>query len=64
MPVMPSPGWNVTAAEVRNCAGGWSALASALENAIEKHEECAAAINSSGLVRPSGSWARDAQVTS
>src|SRR4051794_26245539 len=61
---MPSPGWNVTAADVSRLAGGVSFLASALENAIEKHDECAAAISSSGLVRPSASFARDAQVTS
>ena len=33
------------------------------DRAIEKQEECAAAMSSSGLVRPSGSSARDAHVT-
>ena len=37
---------------------------SALDRAMEKHEECAAAISSSGLVRPFGCSARDAHVTS
>src|SRR5829696_8960413 len=31
---------------------------------MEKHDEWAAPINSSGLVRPAGSFARDAHVTS
>src|SRR5829696_8128015 len=63
MPVMPSPGWNVTSAEVSSRCGGLPACASACDNAIEKHAEWAAAISSSGLVRPLGSSARDAHVT-
>ena len=61
---MPSPGWNVTSAVVCSDVGGVPALANPPESAIEKHEECAAAISSSGEVRPFGSSARDAQVTS
>src|SRR3954470_5652838 len=64
MPVMPSPGWNVTSADVVSFSGGVPALASPFERAIEKHDEWAAAMSSSGLVRPFGSSARDAQVTS
>ena len=61
---MPSPGWKVTSAVVSSVAGGVPALASALDRAIEKHDEWAAPISSSGLVRPAGSSARDAHVTS
>jgi hypothetical protein len=64
MPVMPSPGWNVTSALVSSASGGEPAFARALERAMEKHDEWAAAISSSGLVRPFGSSARDGQVTS
>lgn len=39
-------------------------MVSALDKAMEKHDECAPAISSSGLVRPAGCSARDAQVTS
>ena len=63
-PVMPSPGWKVTSAVVSRVSGGEPALARALDRAIEKHEECAAPMSSSGLVRPFGSSARDAHVTS
>src|SRR6266480_6317672 len=62
--VMPSPGWNVTVAEVFSCSGAWPSLASPLESAIEKHAACAAAISSSGLVNPFGSSERAAQLTS
>ena len=51
---MPSPGWKVTSAVVSSVSGGVPALASPLESAIEKHDECAAAISSSGLVLPAG----------
>ena len=44
--------------------GGVPACARAWDSAIEKHAEWAAAISSSGLVRPSGSSALEAQVTS
>src|SRR5204863_7223423 len=42
--------------------GGVPALASSLEQAIEKHEAWAAARSSSGEVTPAGSPVRDAQV--
>jgi hypothetical protein len=62
---MPSPGWKLTVADVFSCSGGVPALASPKESAIEKHVACAAAISSSGLVRPDSSGSeRDAQVTS
>jgi hypothetical protein len=64
MPVMPSPGWKVTSAVVSSRSGGLPALASPFDSAMEKHDECAAAMSSSGLVRPSGSAARDGQDTS
>ena len=63
-PVMPSPGWKSTSARVCSVVGGVPPLASALDSAIEKHDEWAAAISSSGLVRPFGSSVRDAHVTS
>src|SRR5207245_3628150 len=62
--VMPSPGWKVTVAEVCSLSGAWPALASPLESAIEKQVACAAAISSSGLVRPPGSSERAGQLTS
>ena len=62
--MIPVPGTNVTVADVESCSGGVPAWASACESAIEKHAACAAAISSSGLVRPSGSSAREAHVTS
>src|SRR5437667_11557558 len=62
--VIPSPGWNVTVAEVSSRFGGLPALASVFERAIAKHEAQAAAISSSGLVLPFGSSARDVQETS
>ncbi len=61
---MPSPGWNVTSAFVSNDVGGVPALANPFDSAIEKHDECAAAMSSSGEVRPSGCSVRAAQVTS
>ena len=62
--VIPVPGTKSTSAEVSSEVGGVPALASPLENAIEKHAECAAAISSSGLVLPFASSAREAQDTS
>jgi hypothetical protein len=64
MPVMPVPGWKVTSAFVSRARGGVPAEFSPFDSAIEKHAECAAAISSSGLVRPLGSSAREAHVTS
>jgi hypothetical protein len=64
MPVMPLPGTSVTSAWVSSACAGVPASVSALDSAIEKHEECAAAISSSGLVLPPGSSARAAQLTS
>ena len=61
--VIPSPGWNVTVAEVRSSVGGVSARASAPESAIEKHDACAAAMSSSGLVAVGASSERLTQVT-
>ena len=62
--VIPSPGWKVTVAVVFSCSGGVPASASPCESAIETQDAWAAAISSSGLVRPPGSSAREAQVTS
>src|SRR3954451_3216611 len=62
--VMPLPGWKSTSADVSNVVGGCPCLPSPLDNAIEKQEECAAAINSSGLVLPLGSSERAAHDTS
>ena len=47
----------------RDEAGGAPACASPCERAMEKQAAQAAAISSSGLVRPSGVSAREAQVT-
>jgi REP element-mobilizing transposase RayT len=63
--VIPVPGTKVTAAEVRSSSGGLPAFARPPESAIEKHEACAAAINSSGLVfPPDASSERAGQLTS
>jgi REP element-mobilizing transposase RayT len=63
--VIPVPGTNVTVADVLSRSGGEPALASPSESAIEKHEACAAAISSSGLVLPpDASSDLAAQVTS
>ena len=62
--VIPSPGWNVTVADVSSFSGGLPPFASPAESAIEKHEAHAAAISSSGLVLPFGSSERDAHETS
>ncbi len=62
--VIPVPGTKVTVAEVFSCSGGVPALARMFEKAIEKQDACAAAISSSGLVRPFGSSVREAHVTS
>src|SRR5665811_716152 len=61
---MPSPGWNDTSAFVSSDCGGLPPFASVLESAMEKQDECAAAINSSGLVFPFASSAREAHETS
>src|SRR5260221_3271089 len=62
--VTPSPGWNVTVADVCSSSGGVPALARPLDSAIEKHDACAAAISSSGLVLPPvASSERAAQLT-
>ena len=45
-------------------SAGVPAWASPLDSAIEKHDECAAAMSSSGLVLPFGSSAREGQFTS
>ena len=63
--VIPVPGTNVTVAEVESRSGGLPARASAPASAIEKHDACAAAISSSGLVLPpDASSERAAQLTS
>ena len=62
--VIPVPGTNVTVASTSSLSGGVPAFASTLESAIEKHEACAAAMSSSGLVRPFESSVRAAHVTS
>ena len=59
---MPSPATNVTVAETSSRSGGEPARASPPDRAIEKHAAWAAAINSSGLVFPSGCSAREAHV--
>ena len=48
---------------VSSFAGGVPFLPSRAENAIEKHDACAAAMSSSGEVRPLWASVRDAQVT-
>src|SRR5439155_20381274 len=62
--VIPVPGTKVTVADVSSRSGGVPDFASPFDSAIEKQDACAAAISSSGLVRPLGSSARDAHVTS
>src|SRR5919198_1180602 len=62
--VMPSPGWNVTVAEVLSSSAGWPACARPFESAIEKHAACAAAMSSSGLVFDCASSERARQSTS
>src|SRR5690606_26029910 len=64
MPVIPSPGWKVTSAVVSSDRGGVPAWARPWARAMEKHEEWAAAISSSGLVLPPGCSARDGHDTS
>src|SRR5512133_3231400 len=61
---MPSPGWNVTVADVFSSSAGWPAWASPCESAIEKQAACAAAISSSGLVFDCASSERAVQSTS
>ena len=63
--MIPVPGTNVTTAEVSSRSGGFPAFASPFARAIEKHDACAAAISSSGLVFPPGdSSDRASQLTS
>src|SRR5690606_21665331 len=50
LPVMPVPGLKVTDAEVFTRSGGVPFSASACERAMLKHEACAAAMSSSGVV--------------
>ena len=61
---MPVPGTNVTFAVVSSVVGGVPAWARPLDSAIEKHDECAAAMSSSGLVLPFDDSAREGQLTS
>src|SRR4051794_38344498 len=62
--VIPSPGWNVTVADVSSLSGGLPPLARAPDRAIAKQLAHADAISSSGLVFPFGSSAREAHDTS
>ena len=62
--VIPVPGTKVTAAVVSSVVGGVPALASPFEKAMLKHDECAAAMSSSGLVLPPGSSVRAGHETS
>src|SRR5215470_2050793 len=64
IPLMPSGSPNVTSAEVVMLVGGCPASDSPCDSAIEKQPEWAAAMSSSGLVRPLGASARDSQVSS
>jgi hypothetical protein len=61
--VIPTPGWKSTSTAVSSVVAGVPALANPLDNAIEKHDAWAAAINSSGLVTPWGSSERAGQLT-
>ena len=61
---MPVPGVNSTSALVSSEVGGGAGLGQAVDSAIEKHAECAAAISSSGLVLPLASSARAGHDTS
>src|SRR6516225_6530199 len=61
---MPSGSPNVTSAEVVMLVGGCPASDRPCDSAIEKQPEWAAAMSSSGLVRPLGASARDSQVSS
>ena len=54
---------NVTTALTSSLVPGVLLRASAPERAMEKHDACADAMSSSGLVRPSCASVRDAQVT-
>src|SRR5439155_13908795 len=62
--VIPSPGTNVTVADVDRSVGGVPWLARTFESAIEKHAACAAAISSSGEDLPGSSPVRAAHVIS
>src|SRR5262245_54062617 len=61
---MPCPGTNVTSALTSSLSGGVPAWFRTCESAIEKHEACAAAISSSGLVMPFSSPVRAGHETS
>src|SRR5689334_20202278 len=58
MAVMPCPATKVTLALVSMEVGGVPAPVRPWESAMEKQEECAAAMSSSGLVLPPASSAR------
>ena len=60
---MPVPGTKVTVASTFSDSGGVPACASPWDSAIEKHEACAAASSSSGVVCPSASSDPRAQLT-
>ena len=62
--VIPSPGTKVTSALTSRDVGGVPALSRPFENAMQKHDECAAAMSSSGLVVPFGSSVRAGHETS
>src|SRR5690348_16705479 len=62
--VIPSPGWNVTVADVSSFSGGLPPRARRPERDIAKQLAQAEAISSSGLVLPFGSSAREAHDTS
>lgn len=64
IPVIPSGSAKVTFADVVMAVGGCPPWVSPNARAMEKQAECAAAMSSSGLVRPLGASARDAQVSS
>ena len=61
---MPVPGLNVTEAVVSIDSGGVPFSARASENAMLKHDECAAAMSSSGVVTEVEPSLRAFQLTS
>src|SRR6202167_194644 len=60
--VIPVPGTKSTSTEVLSEIAGLPVVARPFESAIEKHDACAAAISSSGLVLPFASSALEAHV--
>src|SRR5699024_9830829 len=64
IPVMPVPATNDTSALVRTEVGVVPFWSSSLDSAMEKHAECAAASNSSGLVVPEAGSVLAFQLTS